>query len=133
MKKEKMLSLFFVALLGGGLVWNLLTPAREYSEAENRYLQTFPVVNADQIFSGKFSSQFESYTTDQFPARDSWVALKTMTQLGLGRPDNGRVYFGKKDRLFALPDPADVDWEQRNCRAVAALSLIHISEPTRRS
>lgn len=120
MKKEKMLSLFFVALLGGGLVWNLLTPAREYSEAENRYLQTFPAVNADQIFSGKFSSQFESYTTDQFPARDSWVALKTMTQLGLGRPDNGRVYFGKKDRLFALPDPADASWEQRNCRAVAA-------------
>ena len=120
MKKEKWLSLFFVAILGGGLIWSLLTPDREYSESENRYLQTLPQPDADQIFSGKFGSQFESYITDQFPARDGWVALKTMTQLGLGRPDNGRVYFGRKDRLFAVPDPVDETWEERNCQAVAA-------------
>ena len=90
MKKETWLSLFFVALLGGGLVWSLLTPDREYSESENRYLQTLPQPDADQIFSGKFGSRFESYITDQFPARDGWVALKTITQLALGRPDNGR-------------------------------------------
>ena len=120
MKKETWLSLFFVALLGGGLVWSLLTPDREYSESENRYLQTLPRPDADQIFSGKFGSQFESYITDQIPARDGWVALKTITQLGLGRPDNGRVYFGEKDRLFAVPEEADEAWEERNCRAVAA-------------
>lgn len=120
MKKETWLSLFFVALLGGGLVWSLLTPDREYSESENRYLQTLPQPDADQIFSGKFGSRFESYITDQFPARDGWVALKTITQLGLGRPDNGRVYFGEKDRLFAVPEEADEAWEERNCLAVAA-------------
>lgn len=119
MKKEKLLSLFFAGVLGAGLLWNVFTPDRTYSESENRYLQTFPELSADTLFSGKFTEKFGKYASDQFPGRDGWVALKTMTRLMTLRPDNGRVYFGKNGRLFAMPDPEDRALEEKNCRAVA--------------
>lgn len=119
MKKEKLLSLFFAGVLGAGLLWNVFTPDRTYSESENRYLQTFPELSADTLFSGRFTEDFGEYVSDQFPGRDGWVALKTMTRLMTLRPDNGRVYFGKNGRLFAMPDPEDRALEEKNCRAVA--------------
>lgn len=119
MKKDKILSLFFAGLLGTAFLWNILTPAKPYSESENRYLQPFPELSTDTLFSGEFTEQFGKYASDQFPGRDGWVALKTMTQTAALRPDNGRVYFGKGDRLFAVPDPEDTALQERNCRAVA--------------
>lgn len=119
MKKEKLLSLFFAGALGAGLLWNVLTPDRAYSESENRYLASFPEVTADNVFSGRFTEDFGEYVSDQFPGREGWVALKTMTQLMTLRPDNGRVYFGQDSRLFAVPDPEDASLMERNCRAVA--------------
>ena len=119
MKKDKLLSLLFAGALGLGLLWNLLAPDRAYSESENRYLASFPEVTADNVFSGRFTEGFGEYVSDQFPGREGWVALKTMTQLATLRPDNGRVYFGQDNRLFAVPDPEDTALMERNCRAVA--------------
>lgn len=84
MKKETWLSLFFVALLEAA--WSGVCSRRTGSirKAKTAICKPFPSRDADQIFSGKFGSRFESYITDQFPARDGWVALKTITQLGLG-------------------------------------------------
>ena len=52
--------------------------------------------------------------------REKWVALKTSVQMALLRPDNGRVYFGKNDRLFEVPSAENTVREEKNCRAVAA-------------
>lgn len=119
MRKDKTISLVFVGVLIAGFLWNVLTPVRAYSERENRYLQGLPTFSADRLLSGQFGKDFETYTTDQFPMRDAWVSLKTMTGLAMFRPDNGRVYFGKQQRLFEIPEPADTALQEKNCRAVA--------------
>lgn len=118
--RAKWLSLFFVVGLGALVVWNLLTPSRAYSESENRYLQEFPVLQLDRILSGDFAKEFDSFSSDQFPLREQWVALKTSVQMALLRPDNGRVYFGKNDRLFEVPSARNTIREEKNCQAVAA-------------
>ena len=118
--RAKWLSLFFVIGMGALVAWNLFTPSRSYSESENRYLQSFPSLSVDRLVSGEFAKSFDLYSSDQFPLREKWVALKTGVQMALLRPDNSRVYFGKNDRLFEVPSAANTVREEKNCRAVAA-------------
>lgn len=120
LNKAKWLSLFFAVGLGALVAWNLFTPSRAYSESENRYLQQFPALSVDRILSGDFAKDFDSFSSDQFPLREKWVALKTSVQMALLRPDNGRVYFGKNGRLFEIPAAENTIREEKNCQAVAA-------------
>ena len=109
----------FLAAIAAGTVANLATPQKEYSETENRYLQTFPQLSLEEVASGRFSSSFETYTTDQFWNRDGWVGLKTLTQLLMLNKDNGRAYFGKDGYLFEKNAPYDSRLVTSNCEAVA--------------
>lgn len=81
LNKAKWLSLFFAVGLGALVAWNLFTPSRAYSESENRYLQQFPALSVDRILSGDFAKDFDSFSSDQFPLREKWVALKTSVQM----------------------------------------------------
>lgn len=109
----------FLAAVAAGTVVNAVTPQKEYSETENRYLQTFPDFSLEEVASGRFSSSFETYTTDQFWNRDGWVGLKTLIQLLMLNKDNGRAYFGKDGYLFEKNGPYDSRLVTANCKAVA--------------
>ena len=100
MKRSIVTTVVFLILLGGLSVVNLFTPDREFSENENKYLATFPEFSFQRLASGAFTKGFEDYITDQFVARDQFVAIKTATDLAMGKKDNGKVYFGKDGYLF---------------------------------
>jgi len=102
--KEKRRSLLLMGSLVILALLNALTPVRGFSPKENRYLQTFPLLSVPQVFSGAFGREYEVFSTDQFLFRDGWTGLKTLTDRILGKKDNGRVYFGEKDHLFAVPE-----------------------------
>ena len=104
---KKVLSIGFVVLLFSLSIINLLKPQRDFSENENRFLQKFPSARADTIFSGKFSSDFADYSSDQFIGRDGWISFKTIAELSLLKKDNGRVYFGKNGTLFDATEKID--------------------------
>ncbi len=111
---KKLISLGFVVLLFSLTFINILIPQREFSENENRYLQKLPKPGFTDIFSGKFSTGFEEYAADQFVGRDSWITLKTLTELAILKKDNGRVYFGKDDTLFDATETIDIDILKNN-------------------
>lgn len=82
-----------------GLVWLALTafawfgPAEEISDAERRKLAQFPALSGEAVLSGKFMSEFEDYTLDQFPMRDSFRQLKAVFHYHLLRQgDNNGIY-----------------------------------------
>ena len=81
-------------------VLRLALPARSFSENENRYLDQRPKFTFASLFSGKFSKDFESYMTDQFPLRDSWISLKSRAERALGKTENNGVFFGAEDTLL---------------------------------
>lgn len=86
-------TLILVILWGGLAAFNLLLPAKEASLAERRPLNQFPKITADSIFSGRFMESFEKYTNDQFPARDTFRRIKTLTHLYLlGQQDVNDLY-----------------------------------------
>ena len=81
------------------VIWAALTafawfsPAAEASLSERRGLAQFPDSSAESIFSGRFMSKFEDYTTDQFPLRDSFRQLKALFhQYALFQSDNNDLY-----------------------------------------
>ena len=94
MKKSKLylVSIMTVFFFGLSLMcW--VKGTDEYSESERRVLKDFPDLNETTISSGKFMTEFETYTLDQFPFRDTFRSIKSTAQLGLFRQkDNNDIY-----------------------------------------
>ncbi len=91
---------------------NLILPDRDFSQQENRYLQQAPEFTLKALFSGKFTSDFEKYTTDQFVMRDTWTSLKAGCELLLSKSENNGVFLCRGDVLiepFAAPSESDAD------------------------
>ncbi len=76
-----------------------------FSDSERRALASFPEVNIENIISGDFAKEFESYAVDAFPMRDSFRTLKAYTRLyAFLQSDNNGLY-EKGDHLSKLEYP----------------------------
>ncbi len=64
-------------------LWAWFIPAEKYSDSERRYLATFPQLNTETVLSGDFMTEFETYTLDQFPLRDTFRSIKSFASLYL--------------------------------------------------
>lgn len=66
---------------------------QEYSMTERRYLKTMPGITWDSVMSGRFMTDFEGYTQDQFPARDTFRSIKSGVALfAFVKKDNNDLY-----------------------------------------
>ena len=113
------ITVLFCAFLGAFAVANALTPDREFSPMENRYLAQRPTLDrrdfalswsaagTGDFFSGKFMSDFERYVTDQFVGRDGWIAAKAAAEKLSGKGENNGIYLCKKETLIPRFDRPD--------------------------
>lgn len=118
-KRNKIYVIAFAVLFFGLTIFAWLKPADDFSTTERRPLDQVPTLNAETIFSGKFMSEFEEYTLDQFPLRDTFRSLKAMMHLYVfGQADNNDVYIAD---LLTLEDfyVTDTHWKQENIQDVA--------------
>ena len=115
MKKlsDKILIWLFVGFIGVLFCLFLFLPDREFSEQENRYLQTAPRFSFSSLFSGDFTSDFESYTTDQFAFRDTWTSLKARSELAVGKKENNGVWMCKDMLIEGFVSPSDAELSRR--------------------
>jgi hypothetical protein len=94
MKKEEKITVLLLAVLFFGfsvICW--VKPADEYSSSERRKLTQFPKMTWDAVSEGKFMTEFEEYTLDQFPLRDGFRNLKAwVSQNLLRKADNNEIY-----------------------------------------
>ena len=85
MKKNQ--TILTLTLWGALALWAWFIPSKQISEAERRPLAQKPA------FSEKFQTEFERYSLDQFPLRDSFRTLKSLFHTGvLGQKDNNGIY-----------------------------------------
>ncbi len=96
-------------LLLGLLLSDLLGDERLFSEHENRILAQRPAFSWEKLWNGSFSADYESYLTDQFVGRDSWIRIKTYSQLALGEREIKGIYFAKDDTLIERHTQETVD------------------------
>lgn len=85
----------------------LILPDRRLSDAENRALKTLPTLSADRLMSGDYTADLAEYISDQFPARDTFVAVKAYSELVLGKRENNGIIYGKNNTLIAKADAGD--------------------------
>ena len=98
--RNKIITGLFCLLLVSGIVSSILVPDHYYSESEKRTLKQFPEITLTDIRSGKFGDELEKYLADQFPGRDGWVTVKTVTERLSGKTEINNVYFGKDGYLI---------------------------------
>lgn len=85
-------AIVFLAFIFAFFILNTALPDREFSEQENRSLQQRPPFSFDELFSGQYTKDFETYTTDQFTLRDEWITLKAASELALGKRQNNGMF-----------------------------------------
>ena len=99
MKKASLIqTLIFTVFIGVFFVLHLALPDQSLSGRES--LQTAPRFTLDNLFSGRFASQAESYVSDQFPFRDGWVALKARSEILSGKDENNGVFLCENETLI---------------------------------
>ena len=81
------------------IIWLLLTgflwfgQKADYTYSERRPLAQMPQITAGSIFSGKFMPDFEDFTLDQFPLRDSFRQVKSLFHYYvMNQSDNNGIY-----------------------------------------
>ena len=94
MKKHSVIVACLVAA-----VWLAMTlflwfgPREDISLSERRPLAQMPDITAETLLNGKFMEDFEDFTLDQFPLRDSFRQLKALYAKHLLRQqDNNGIY-----------------------------------------
>lgn len=97
---QAVIAALFVLTIAAGVVLFLALPKRTFSPEENRNLQQLPTFSLSTVLSGDFSKKFESYLSDQFPARDFWIGVKAASERLTLKQENNGVYFGKDGWLF---------------------------------
>lgn len=93
MRKKRILILSLLAFLAVASVIVWVNPSNDFSDSERRPLKQFPKVSLEEVLSGDFMSEFESYVTDQFPLRDGFRKLKSFfSSKILGQKDVHDIY-----------------------------------------
>lgn len=91
-----------------------IAPDSDFSEEENRNLQTFPEFTPDSFLDGDFTSDFATYMADQFPCRNFFVGLKALSETAQLKGQNNNVIFGSDGYLVARSDYPDEDMLSQN-------------------
>ncbi|MGI6608441.1 MAG: hypothetical protein ACOX1F_05645 [Erysipelotrichaceae bacterium] len=95
--KEKTKNIYTVILCSIVFIFitasNLLTPFKEYSNSERRYLAKFPSLKMEAILNTSWMSDFEKYCQDQFFQRENFRAIKAATAYNIfNNLDNNGLY-----------------------------------------
>lgn len=86
-------TVLFSAIVGGFFLGHVLSPDGEFTTSERRRLAQFPDISASAIQSGAFMTNFEKYSLDQFPLRDTFRTLKALCAYNVfAQKDNNDIY-----------------------------------------
>ena len=75
--KNYIMIVCFLLFIFGFAVASFISEDREFSENENRYLQQAPEFSWKKLEKGEFTSDIESYMSDQIFMKDQLLSLKS--------------------------------------------------------
>lgn len=91
-KHELLTVVLFCAFLGAMMVGYFLLPEQTYSEKEKRFLAEAPELVWEDIVSGQWGEDAESYMADHIPGRDFFVGLNAYFDLLTGRQVSSDIW-----------------------------------------
>jgi len=116
-------SALFIVFVFALAVLFFVTPKTDYSENEKRVLAELPEASLDTLADGSLMTDFETYLSDHFPARDLFVGLNAYYELLTGRGGTADVYRGSDGYLISAESMlADEENVVKNVKNYAAFS-----------
>ncbi len=106
-------------------VVNLVTPARTFSENENRNLALRPAFSISALADGSFFSDYTTYFADQFFLRDAWTSLNFKAQYAAGKRVFSGVTVGSSGQLFGEQTVPDEEANSRTQEAILSFCEAH--------
>lgn len=116
-----MVIVFGILFLFGA--FTVLSPAKKFSENENRYLEQFSDASLRDVLTGEFQDNFEEAFSDQFPGRDFWMFGTAAVEKIAGFREQNGVYIGQDGYYLKKTTQADIEQKQylQNLRYVEYL------------
>lgn len=90
----------FVLLLLVFTAADMIKADRLFSETENRILAQRPRWSLDNVLDGSYEKEYETYATDQFVSRDTWIMFKTRMDILLQKKAIKGVYLAADGYLI---------------------------------
>lgn len=103
--KEFLLLILTASFVLGFAVWRVCKPDDAESLAERRKLTQAPALTAQNVLSGRFMTDFESYTLDQFPLRSEFRTLKALFATNVLRQSDNNGLYQERGYLSKLDYP----------------------------
>lgn len=119
-KRDILLVALFCGFIGIMAIGTVFLPKQEFSVNEKRALADFPKFSADRVFSGKWESDFESYISDHFPARNFFTGIDSYYMLYTGRNGVKGIYKGRDGYLLNTPVEYNAEMLNDNLTAINA-------------
>lgn len=108
------IGILFIFFLGVIIFLNIITPNKAFSDNENRMLEQMPEFSFDELFHGKYTTNFEKHISDQFVFRDIWIGIKTDCEEFIGNNESNGVFICKDASLIqTFKKPNDKEFNQR--------------------
>lgn len=114
--KHLLLIAVTAATLFGLTVFNLIKAPDSYSFSERRTLAQRPAVSAETLESGRFMSDFETYSLDQFPLRDGFRHLKASAARWVFRQKDNHGLYLETGYVSKLEYPMNTAKVERNAK-----------------
>ncbi len=109
---------------------SFLLPIRSFSEVENRFLQTKPNFTIKSYLTSRYTKEFQSFINDQFPFRDTWIKIKSKTELLLDKKESNGIIYGSNHYLFKRFDTINRKNIAKNTWALVTFTNAHPNIPT---
>lgn len=90
----------FIAILAIVFIANIIIKDKSFSEEENRVLQEMPEMSFPSYMEGRLETKLESYASDQFLLRNSFIKIKAAADVTAGKVESNGVYKGKEHYLI---------------------------------
>lgn len=117
---EFILSTIFIILILYISVINQFKSDDKMSILENRNLKQMPSFSLESVFDGNFTSDYESYVSDQFIDRDSWIKFKSQIDILFGKKKINNIYIGKNDYVFEQFKESEKDETENKIKVINA-------------
>lgn len=111
-----------MSVIIGFMLAMFVMPDKDFSEQENRVLTTAPTFTVEGLKTAQFMKDIESYLTDQFPLRDSWISMKSYAERIVGKTENNGAFFCEEDTLISKFNEPDKELLDSNIEAVNLFS-----------
>ena len=114
---SRLLMIVWVPILVVTMIINLVIPDKELSTIENRSLQTFPSITMDSILDGSFEKELDTWFSDQFVGRNTFIHLKYIMNRLTGNKKIDDVYIAKSGLMEEAVE-ANENQLNRNLNAI---------------